>query len=123
MILNIPENLLDGAVVDCGYKFDFADTIFDSNRERAIYRLCKDKKVVHLGACDHKDLIKPKIEAGCWLHKILTDNTKKCVGFDINGEAVSYCNELGYDNIFCMNMASDYVKCYSKLIDTPPPKK
>ncbi len=60
------------------------------DRIEILKNLCKNKKIIHLGCADHKDLIDYKIKHNIWLHKILVENSQKCIGIDINKEAVDY---------------------------------
>jgi hypothetical protein len=70
----------------------------------------KDKKVIHLGCCDHIPLIKDKIEKGIWLHKIITDNAKECIGIDIDKNGISYLKaELGYKNVELADITTDEI--------------
>lgn len=70
--------------------------------------IVSDKKIIHLGCTDHKELIKGKIERGEWFHKRLLDASSQCLGIDINKEAINYCrNELGYDDIYCHDVLND----------------
>lgn len=63
-------------------------TTFD--RIEILKNIVKDKKVIHLGCADHLNLIDFKIKHNIWLHKILMENTQKCIGIDINQEAIDY---------------------------------
>jgi len=51
---------------------------------------CRGKRVIHLGAADHKGLIADKITAGIWLHGVITDVAKECVGVDIEKDVVEW---------------------------------
>lgn len=66
------------------------DKILIPNRIEQIIELCLNKKVVHLGCCDHVPLIEEKINSNRWLHDLLTKSTEKCIGIDIDKEAISY---------------------------------
>lgn len=85
------------------------------SREEILTNLSKNKNIIHLGACDHIPLILKKIEKNQWLHKLLTENAKTTIGVDINREAVEYCNELGYDNIYCYNMITNSDDIIAKI--------
>ncbi|OQP67831.1 methyltransferase domain-containing protein [Niastella populi] len=66
------------------------------------------KKVIHLGFTDHTPLIKDKIKQNIWLHKILVDASEKCVGVDVNCEAVEYVrSEIGINDVYCHDITSD----------------
>ena len=120
---NIPQAYLDSTEVNSGGIFDFADNIFDPSRINAIVRLISGIHggggVIHLGACDHKNLIDKKIRDNTWLHKLLTENSVQCIGFDINQESVAYCHAIGWDNIHFLDMISQYKKVYKKISCIP----
>lgn len=78
------------------------------SREAAITELVKDTNVIHIGCTDHIPLIQEKITQNKWLHKLITDNTKKCIGIDIDRESVEYVKkETGYDNVIYGNILTD----------------
>lgn len=69
-------------------------------RIEKILELTKNKKVLHLGCCDHIPLIKNKIKENIWLHKLLTENCTKVLGLDINIEAINYIKEeIKFNNL------------------------
>ena len=72
-----------------------------------------------MGACDHKNLIDNKIRNNTWLHKLLTENSAQCVGFDINKESVDYCHSIGWNNIYFLDMISQYEEVYKKISHVP----
>ncbi|MCQ2517888.1 MAG: class I SAM-dependent methyltransferase [Lachnospiraceae bacterium] len=71
--------------------------------------ICKGKKIIHIGCCDHLPVIEEKRSQGTWLHEILENNCEKVLGLDINDEAVRYCNEKGYSKIpmICGDVTTD----------------
>jgi hypothetical protein len=78
------------------------------SRETIITSLIKDCNVIHIGCADHIPLIREKISNNKWLHKLITDNAKKCIGIDIDGESIEYVKkETGYDNVICGNILTD----------------
>jgi hypothetical protein len=52
--------------------------------------LTKNKRVLHIGCCDHIPLISKKIQNKQWLHSLLLDNCSFVAGIDINEEAIQY---------------------------------
>lgn len=77
-------------------------------RETAITELIKNRNVIHIGCSDHIQVINEKIGTNTWLHKLITDNSKKCIGIDIDSESIYYIkNELGYTNVFQGDILSD----------------
>lgn len=90
-----------------GDKFDSGLTIpisnkYDKliNRQELIIQFIKNKKVMHLGCCDHKSIIKGKIKDGSWMHQKITENAFECLGIDIEKDTVEYVrSEFKYENI------------------------
>ncbi len=78
------------------------------SRESAITQIINNRSVIHIGCSDHISVINEKIKNNIWLHKLITDNSIKCAGIDIDQESIDYLkNELGYSNVFCGNVLTD----------------
>ncbi|MDX9726112.1 MAG: methyltransferase domain-containing protein [Bacteroidales bacterium] len=78
------------------------------SREAAITEMIGNKRVIHIGCTDHKEIISEKIKNNTWLHKLITENAEKCAGIDIDAESVGYVREeLGYDNVYQGNILTD----------------
>jgi len=60
------------------------------SREVVITDMVKGTKVIHIGCSDHIQVINEKIKTNTWLHKLLTDNSEKCIGIDIDKESIEY---------------------------------
>jgi len=70
------------------------------SRKEIIINIIKKKKVINLGCCDHINVIKDKIKNNTWMHKLITENSKYCLGIDIDQEAINYVKmEFRYENI------------------------
>jgi hypothetical protein len=70
------------------------------SRENAITEMIKDSDVIHLGCSDHIPIIAEKIKNNKWLHKLITDNSRSCIGIDIDKESIEYISkDLGYSNV------------------------
>jgi hypothetical protein len=79
------------------------------SREAVITDMVKGTKVIHIGCSDHIQVINEKIKTNTWLHKLLTDNSEKCIGIDIDKESIDYIkNELGYKNVFRGDITTDH---------------
>lgn len=86
------------------------------NRIDKIIEICKDKKVIHFGCCDHLPLIESKIENNTWLQKRLEDNCNVVVGIDNNAEAVDYIVKNQYSQrVYCVDVLKEYGKVPSLL--------
>jgi hypothetical protein len=61
---------------------------------------CAGKRIIHLGAADHLNLIRDKIQSGIWLHGVLTSVAGECVGVDTAAEVVEHIRQnYGVTNI------------------------
>lgn len=74
-----------------------------------IESLVRNRNVIHLGFADHIPLIEKKIHSNTWLHGRLLNCTKRCVGFDIDTESVEYIRNLGYDDVFSLDISKDNI--------------
>lgn len=99
---------LKGNKFSNGVKFDMSTKLSNKPRIEHILNFVRDKNVIHFGFADHLELIQKKIDKNTWLHKILVENTKICVGIDINWKSVEFVrNELGYPNVYCLDINND----------------
>ncbi len=86
----------NGLRIDCQTNREIIDRI------DFLVNITKKKKVLHIGFTDHLPLIENKISQNRWLHKRLYDSCSKCVGLDINQEAVNYVkHHLGIHDVYC----------------------
>jgi len=60
--------------------------------------LFQDKKVIHLGCADHLEILNQKIDRGNYLHNLLSCVSSRCIGIDINKEAVQAMTDRGIKN-------------------------
>ncbi|MBE0646311.1 MAG: methyltransferase domain-containing protein [Bacteroidales bacterium] len=58
-----------------------------------IENYCANKKVIHVGFADHVGLIETKIAKNEWLHNRLRNVSTRCIGIDINEEAVNFISK------------------------------
>jgi hypothetical protein len=63
-----------------------------------IEELIQNRKIIHLGCCDHLNIIKEKIKSNRWLHSRVTNKAKECIGVDIDKESVLLASKY-IDNI------------------------
>lgn len=78
------------------------------SREVAITEMIRDKNVIHIGCSDHIPVIKQKISNNSWLHKLITDNARNCIGIDIDRESIKFIKkETEYQNVFHGDILSD----------------
>lgn len=98
-----------GETFSNGYKFKVASKN-QPNEKRIdfIREYIKNKTVLHIGFCDHQPLIKQKIENNQWLHKIIIESSNKCIGIDIDKEAIEYVQkEFEIPDIYCLDILKD----------------
>lgn len=85
---------IEGRKFSNGLDIDFSKEKYVlKSRIEKILELTKNKKVIHIGFADHLPLIEEKIATNRWLHGLLLKNCTRCVGIDINQEAVDYLKE------------------------------
>ena len=68
------------------------------------------KKTIHLGCCDHLELINQKRTEGNWLHDILTTSSETCIGLDICQEGVEHAHHIGVSNIMLCDITKNVPK-------------
>lgn len=61
-----------------------------------LVEMVRGRRVVHVGCCDHLDLIRDKVAAGIYLHQQLTQAAQACVGVDTNVQGIALLRELGF---------------------------
>jgi hypothetical protein len=80
-------------------------------RESAITEIIRNTAVIHIGCSDHVQIINDKIKNNIWLHKLISENSKRCIGIDIDRESIEFIKkELGYQNVFYGNILTDEFK-------------
>ena len=71
-------------------------------------QLALNQRVVHIGAADHLESIDRKIQNGNWLHHHLMEASSKCIGVDINKDAVDHLKErYGIPDLYCSDVLTD----------------
>jgi len=77
------------------------------HRTDELLDICRNKRVLHVGCCDHTRLIKQKIDNRDWLHGLITECSEYTVGVDIDVNAVSEAQRIsGLHNIFAGDITS-----------------
>jgi hypothetical protein len=81
------------------------------HRTDELLDICRNKRVLDIGCCDHARLIKQKIDNRDWLHGLITECSEYTVGVDIDVDAVSEALRIsGLDNIFVGDITSANVE-------------
>lgn len=84
------------------------DTPLD--RISLLENLTKNKKIIHLGCCDHIDLIHEKNISDSFLHKRLDKNCTRCLGVDINKEGINILkNKYFFNDILLADIIHDQI--------------
>ena len=95
------QSVVDDAFVDTSVENDISDL---STRIEYLLRLVSGRKVLHIGCCDHIELIEKKIASRTWLHGLFLEKAFECWGIDINAEGVEYVKSLGIKNVYCCDV-------------------
>lgn len=74
-------------------------------KHELILGMIRGKNVVHYGCIDDSaDIIDSKIANNIYLHKLITENAKRCIGIDMNTELMDYLKDKHHiDNIYYGN--------------------
>lgn len=94
---------INGDLFSGGVSINFDGTAVFKERENVIEELIQRRKVIHLGCCDHTCAIEEKIKSNKWLHSKINDKAEKCIGIDINYEAIKISQKYA-DNIIFGNI-------------------
>jgi hypothetical protein len=87
------------------------------SRETAITEMIRDQNVIHIGCSDHIPVINQKISNNTWLHKLITDNAKKCVGIDIDKASIDFIKkETSYQNVWHGDILTDNFDCLNDTV-------
>ena len=94
---------LDGSTFSNAHLFKLGNTGRAPRRVDRLMDLCRNQKVLHVGCCDHLDLIRSKVEQGVYLHQNLCKVASRCVGMDISEPGVALLRELGFPEVYVPN--------------------
>ena len=94
---------LGGSTFSNAHLFELGNSGRAPRRVDRLMALCRDKKVLHVGCCDHLDLIRSKVAQGVYLHQNLCKVASRCVGLDISEPGVALLHELGFPEVYLPN--------------------
>ncbi len=77
---------------------NYKDCLYVNDRDKKILELCRDKAVLHIGACDAPYTAK-KLSSGQLLHKRLVEVAGELVGVDVDEESIAYLKAEGISGI------------------------
>jgi hypothetical protein len=67
--------------------------------------LVQGRSVLHIGCCDHAPILGRQLADGLWLHESLTQAAERCLGIDIDVDALGQVKALtGYDNVIAADI-------------------
>ena len=89
-------DFLSGATFSNAHRFDLGNRGRAPRRVERLVEICRGQRVLHVGCCDHLDLIRGKVEQGVYLHQQLCGVATRCVGMDINAKGIALLRELGF---------------------------
>ena len=91
---------LDGTTFSSGQRFDLGNRGRARQRSQRLLELTRGQRVLHVGCCDHLDLIRTKVAQGVYLHQRLCQVASHCVGVDVNEAGVSLLRDLGFAEVY-----------------------
>ena len=100
-------DFLSGATFSNGHRFDLGNRGPAPRRFERLVEICRGKRVLHVGCCDHLDLIRQKVEQDVYLHQKLCQVAQRCVGSDISVPGVALLRELGFQDVFLPDSVPD----------------
>lgn len=94
------------------------------DRITLLERFAAGKNVIHVGCADHLTLIPERLARDVWLHGRLTRVARRCVGVDVDVEALHFLiEELRIPDVYCADILSDPVDwladCHWDLLMLP----
>ena len=91
---------LSGTTFSNARRFDLGNAGRAPRRAERLVELCRGQRVLHVGCCDHLDLVRAKLAQGIYLHDQLSRAAARCVGMDTNAEGVALLHELGFPEVY-----------------------
>lgn len=99
--MQLEEKYLNGSEFHNSYKYSLKRLNFLGSTNDFLEDISRDKNVVHIGCTDHDDLIDKKIENNTYLHSLLVKSSSRCIGIDVNAEALKLLESKGIENLYC----------------------
>jgi len=93
-------DFLSGRTFSNGRRFDLGNRGRAPRRFERLVELCRGKRVLHVGCCDHLELIREKMAQNVYLHQEICRAAAHCVGSDVNVEGIALLRELGFADVF-----------------------
>lgn len=90
---------LRGQAFSNGHAFGLAQRGRAPRRFERLVELAQGRRVLHVGCCDHLELIRQKVAQDRYLHQHLCRSAAHCVGVDTNAAGVALLHELGFPEV------------------------
>lgn len=91
---------LRGNRISNGYCFKIMPQNHINDRLKILKEVVSGKSVLHIGCCDHINLVHEKIRKGIYLHDVLKNVAKKITGVDINVEGIKLMHSIGFEDVY-----------------------
>jgi hypothetical protein len=105
-IYSVYGDFLSGKKLDTGRRFYDLSIPIMVDRIEYLRQRCIGKKVLHIGCLDHAEIILERVKSGEWLHGIISDAAKLCVGIDIDQNGYDIVRkEIGIANIQLLDLS------------------
>lgn len=91
---------LRGTTFSGGQRFGLGNRGRAQRRNERVLDLVRGQRVLHVGCCDHLDLIRSKVEQGVYLHQRLCEAASHCVGVDVNEAGIALLRGLGFAEVY-----------------------
>ena len=100
-------DFLSGATFSNAHRFELGNRGRAPRRVERLVELCRGQRVLHVGCCDHLELIRSKVAQGVYLHQQLCAVASRCVGMDVNAEGIALLHELGFAEVYLPDQVPD----------------
>ncbi len=99
---------LEGKQFSNSFVFPISHKYANIDRLSYLETKCTDKKVIHIGFADHLPLVPEKIKNNNWLHQRLLNVTSRCVGIDVDVDALDYFKKnYSYPDLYLHDVIRD----------------
>lgn len=98
---------LSGQSFSNGHRFDLGSRGHALRRFERVVELCRGKHVLHVGCCDHLELIREKMTQNVYLHQEICRVATRCVGSDVSAKGIELLQELGFADVFQPDQVPD----------------
>jgi len=104
---SVTRDFLSDKTFSNAHRFDLNNRGRAPRRFERLVAMSQGKRVLHVGCCDHLDLIRQKVAQNVYLHQNLCRVASRCVGSDISVPGVALLHELGFPDVFTPDEVPD----------------